>query len=81
MAALAGEFEAVVGGFAVATAGREALVVRAEKRTEKTRSSRRNLRVQQSYDQVLEVCMLGVAESASDGLETPRSSGVAQTRR
>lgn len=31
VAALAGEFEAVVGEFVVATAGREVLVVRAEK--------------------------------------------------
>lgn len=70
-----------MGEFVVATAGREALVVGAGKRAGKTRSSRRNLRAQQSYGQVLEVCMLAVAEWASDGLETPRSSGVAQTRR
>lgn len=78
VAALAGAFEAVVGEFVVATVGREVLVVRAEK----TRSLRKTLKAQQqSYGQVWEVCMLEVAEWASDGLETPRSSGAAQTRR
>lgn len=77
VAALAGEFEAVVGGFVVAAAGREVLVVRAEK----TRSLRQTPRAQQqNHGQVWEVCMLEAAEWASDGIETPRSSGVAQTR-
>lgn len=78
VAALAGEFEAVVGESVVATAERGVLVVRAEK----TRSWRQTPRAQQqNHGQVWEVCMLEVAEWAGDGLETPRSSGEAQTRR
>lgn len=80
VAALAGEFEAVVGELVVATAGREVLVVRAEK-TRSLRSLRQTPRAQQqNHGQVWEVGMLEVAEWASDGLETPRSSGAAQTR-
>lgn len=77
VAGLAGEFEAVAGEPVLAIAVREVLEVMAEK----TQSTRQPLRAQRMLRQVWEVCMLAGAEWASGGLETPPSSGVAQTRR
>lgn len=71
------------GSEAVARESVEAIAVHEvlEARAEKTRSTRQTLRAQRRRRQGWEVCMLAGVEWVSGGLETPQSSGVAQTRR